>query len=342
MIASIVPDRGALVLWHEMATAAKVLEKNSQLSFNKPMVVATLGKTGCALVFSLRLWCFSRFGMALAWMLVFSYAASPPDSVAANSALYYWGFSGVSGMTNTPTSLTNAIAVAIGREHVLSLRSNGTVIAWGDNSHGQTSVPAGLTDVVQIAAGQFFSAALSHNGHITVWGDFGVDWNPPTDPMPAGLENVASIACGQGHIVALNADGTVAAWGPSYLQLTNFAQLGLSNIVSIGAGDLHAMAVRADGTVVGWQYYGQQVIPDYVTNVVAVSGGFNHSLALRADGTVVAWGSDNSHGQLNVPESATNIVAIAARAYANTALRADGVVIAWGQVGPDQYNLTNP
>ncbi len=57
------------------------------------------------------------------------------------------------GQTNVPSGLTNAVAIAGGAVHSLALKSDGTVVAWGDNNFGQTNVPTDLTNVVAIAAG---------------------------------------------------------------------------------------------------------------------------------------------------------------------------------------------
>jgi len=49
--------------------------------------------------------------------------------------------------------LSNIVSIATGGDHNLALRSDGTVVAWGDNRSGQTNVPPGLSNVVAIAAG---------------------------------------------------------------------------------------------------------------------------------------------------------------------------------------------
>ena len=65
---------------------------------------------------------------------------------------------------------SNITAIATGYGFNLALRTNGTVLAWGDNSDGQCDVPAGLTNVVGIAAGGYHSLALTSDGRITGWG----------------------------------------------------------------------------------------------------------------------------------------------------------------------------
>ncbi len=50
------------------------------------------------------------------------------------------------------TLLTNAVAVAGGYGFSLALKSDGTVVGWGDNASGNINIPAGLSNVVAIAA----------------------------------------------------------------------------------------------------------------------------------------------------------------------------------------------
>ena len=58
-----------------------------------------------------------------------------------------------------PPEVTNIVALAAGRHHILALRSDGAVIAWGDNSAGQTNVPV-LANAISVAAGGNQSLAL--------------------------------------------------------------------------------------------------------------------------------------------------------------------------------------
>jgi hypothetical protein len=53
------------------------------------------------------------------------------------------------------------VAIAAGSFHSLALKSDGSLVIWGDNSAGQKNVPLGLTNFVAIAAGNFQSLALT-------------------------------------------------------------------------------------------------------------------------------------------------------------------------------------
>ena len=73
--------------------------------------------------------------------------------------------------TNVPGNLSNVVAVSAGGLHALALRSNGTVVSWGENWAGQTNVPQDLTNAMAIAAGGAHSVALRNDGTVAAWGD---------------------------------------------------------------------------------------------------------------------------------------------------------------------------
>ncbi|MFP5501789.1 MAG: RCC1 domain-containing protein [Candidatus Sericytochromatia bacterium] len=80
--------------------------------------------------------------------------------------------------------LTGVVAIASGEDHMLALKADGTVWAWGDNGLGQ------------LGDGKAGFGTLVY-----------------TPVRVAGLENVAKIAAGNGYSLAAKADGTVWAWG---------------------------------------------------------------------------------------------------------------------------------
>lgn len=241
---------------------------------------------------------------------------------------------GVSSVTAVP------LALAIGYDHGLAIKGDGTIAAWGDDSYGQVSGAAGISNAVQVSAGTGqgdFSLALLADGSVVGWGYNGSgELNIPTN-----LSNVVELdASSEGEFcIALTQAGTVAAWGAGQIYNPSdgidFGQsmvpAGLSNIVSIAAGGFFGLALGNDGTVRGWgaNDAGEIDIPLNVTNVVAISAGSFSAVALRRDGTVVTWG-DDTFGQTEVPAGLNNVVAVAAGGFHCLALRRDGRVFAWG------------
>jgi alpha-tubulin suppressor-like RCC1 family protein len=189
--------------------------------------------------------------------------------------------------------LTNVVAIAAGFSHSLGLKSDGTVVSWGDNSYGQANTPTDLAGVVAITGGWFHSLALKSDGTVAGWG--------------AGMTNSGS--------------------APDFGQ--NIPPASLTNAVTIAAGQYHSLALKADGTVTAWggNAFGQASVPPGLTNVVAIAAGENFSVALTSGGRVVAWG-DNSGNQCEIPFG--NVVAIAAGDSYCLARTADGRIVTWG------------
>jgi alpha-tubulin suppressor-like RCC1 family protein len=74
------------------------------------------------------------------------------------------------GECTPPPRLKNVASLAVGMEHVLALKHDGTVVAWGKNQEGQCNVPAGLTAVAAVAAARDHSLALKYDGTVVAWG----------------------------------------------------------------------------------------------------------------------------------------------------------------------------
>ncbi|MES2764089.1 MAG: hypothetical protein V4677_17870 [Bacteroidota bacterium] len=234
--------------------------------------------------------------------------------------------------TMTQPNLTGIIAVEGGFGHVLALKNDGTVWAWGsNNSKGE------LGD----------SSFTQPNGIVQV----------------KGLTNVAAIAAGNKYSLALKNDGTVWAWGIDTTgQLGDSSMLArnypvrvhdLNNVVSISAGFDHALAVKSDGTVWGWGNgtfsnlgTGAQlterepILVAGINGVSSVSAGCFFSLALKNDGTVWGWGYNNE-GELgdgtttmrSIPMQVTgmvNVRKISAGYQHSLALKNDSTIWAWG------------
>jgi hypothetical protein len=108
-----------------------------------------------------------------------------------------------------------AVEVDTGEFHSMARRSDGSVVAWGENSSGQCDVPAlpaGLT-YVEIAGGGYHSLARRSDGSVVAWGSnaYG-QCNVP--PLPAGLSCV-ELAAGGDRSAARLSDGSVVVWGAS-------------------------------------------------------------------------------------------------------------------------------
>src|SRR5204862_1469003 len=63
------------------------------------------------------------------------------------------------------------VAISAGWFHSLALLNDGSIVGWGDNSHGQAASPGGNPNYVAISAGGYHNLALHQGGAWVAWGD---------------------------------------------------------------------------------------------------------------------------------------------------------------------------
>ncbi len=73
-------------------------------------------------------------------------------------------------LTNLPPG-SDFVDIAAGDEQGVALKSDGSVVAWGNNYHGQATVPATLGTCIAVGAGEDTSYAIKTDGTIVGWGD---------------------------------------------------------------------------------------------------------------------------------------------------------------------------
>ncbi|MGH9838880.1 MAG: PKD domain-containing protein [Blastocatellia bacterium] len=164
----------------------------------------------------------------------------PPESYTVAG----WGDNSFAGQLNIPAGLSGVTAISAGGVHSLALKSDGTVVGWGENTNNQATPPVGLSGVVAISAGTFHSLALKSDGTVVGWGsnDFG------QATPPASLSGVVAISAGGLHSLALKSNGTVVGWG--YNEFCQATPPGcVSNPAAISAGGIHSLAMQTNACV---------------------------------------------------------------------------------------------
>ena len=201
--------------------------------------------------------------------------------------------------------LSGITQLAIGVSHVLALRNDGTVWAWGTNEDGQLGdgtrenrgrpvQVTGITSAVSIAAGQAVSAAVMADGTVRTWGsdvngrlggasseESGVRVRPGVVP---GITGATAVLAFTGGFTARGRDGTLRSWGEAYFDAFGNAggqrlssPTGLGPVVAHFAAGYRLFAIRTDGTVMAWGQLNMMtpggLVKSARTPVVAVKPG---------------------------------------------------------------------
>jgi alpha-tubulin suppressor-like RCC1 family protein len=230
--------------------------------------------------------------------------------------------------------VANIIDAAVGYDHALLLKSDGTVLGWGrnngcalalpDDHRRYTPVPLpGLQNVRQVAAGVHFSAAVLNDGTVRVWGEnaggllangkSGYREDCAKAPVPVeGLTGVKRLIVGERNVLVLKEDGTVWGWGAN------------------SDGQL------CDGTT---ERRNRPVQMKGIANAVDVDSDGN-TVIVVAGGTVWMCGKANDASMANAPNGSVHstpfqiagiTTAVAARIAGTPMVRLkDGTLLGWG------------
>jgi alpha-tubulin suppressor-like RCC1 family protein len=173
-------------------------------------------------------------------------------AVQANGKIIIWG-----GTNRQPRLVVNfnaepsrgLVALSHFTYSLASLRSNGSVVAWGTSGDPRSYLAplTGFNSVAAIAGGLTDHVfGMRSNGTVVAWGAAPMPYLTP----PAGLTNVIGIASGGNHGVALRSDGSVAAWGMPGDAIA--VPPDLTNATLIAAAGQWNLAQTSDGRLVAW------------------------------------------------------------------------------------------
>jgi alpha-tubulin suppressor-like RCC1 family protein len=213
-----------------------------------------------------------------------------------NGTLWAWGRN-TYGVLGTGTGSSNILTpfqvgtdttwkqVSAGNEHVLAIKENGTLWAWGRNNQGQLGIGTTVDQVtpvqvgtgstwIWVSAGLQFSTALKSDGTLWTWGDnsygqLGRVGVTNTPGIVNSTTNWKTIAAGGYHILGIKQDSTLWAWGRN-----NYGQIG-NNTSTNSAAPLLISST-----------------PEWLK----IGTGLEHSLAIKTDSTLWLWGR-NTNGQ---------------------------------------------
>ena len=225
------------------------------------------------------------------------------------------------------------IQVSAGVNHVVALRVDGTVAAWGWANGGEnvTTVPAGLTGVRQVSGGNSYSLALKQDGTLVHWGG-NRGGNMPVEASQ--IRDAIAVVSGSSGAVVLKANGTVVGIGNA----NSIQNKGWKDIVQISGNPNqdHFYGLTAQGKVLAYapndnNWMGKLDVPRDLSDVIQVASSEQAVFALKADGTLVGWGGGGyPWGLQSQVNGLTGIQRIEAGLYHFLAINQSGTVTAYG------------
>ena len=149
----------------------------------------------------------------------------------------------------------NAKTISTGSSHIVGLKSDGTVVAVGQNYEDISD----WSDIVAISAGAGHTVGLKSDGTVVaVGGNFSGQCNV------SDWTDIVAISAGSGYTVGLKSDGRVVAVGSNSYGRCDVEDW--TDIVAISAGYYHTVGLKSDGTVVavGLNDAGQCDVDDWI------------------------------------------------------------------------------
>lgn len=270
-----------------------------------------------------------------------------------NGNLFVWGALGDGGGELTqilPSEVWESVAVsktAAAEAHVLAIRTDGTLWAFGANDRGQlgngtqtaSAEPVQIGSAnnwAQVAVGEDFSLGLRDDGLLFAWGDntygqlgFGPPTNNPdqdlvTQPGFPFSGTYSAISAGNAHAHAIDTDGALWAWGSGGSATNGGYELGTGKL------EVGPVLPTQIGTLDGW---------------TALFSGYSVTYATRDTATEVGqlwvWGSGGFLGRGDIgnaiqasPARVGNGVGWSSVSRSRThtlALKVDGSLWGWGE-----------
>jgi hypothetical protein len=276
-----------------------------------------------------------------------------PDS-GGDSSIATWTGSGYT-YTSIASQLTSGVTQIFSTDYYAfaALKSNGSVVTWGDSRYGgnssiatwndsgytYTSISSQLTSgVTQIFSTGYAFAALKSNGSVVTWGysSYGGDSSSVASQLSSGVTQIFSTYYA---FAALKSNGSVVTWGDSDYggDSSSVASQLSSGVTQIFSNNVSFAALKSDGSVVTWglSYQGgdsSSVASQLTSGVTQIFSTQYAFAALKSDGSVVIWGNSlyggNSSSVATQLTSGVTQIFSTDRAFA--ALKSDGSVVTWG------------
>ena len=220
--------------------------------------------------------------------------------------------------------------IAVGLNHCLFIRKNGTILKWKLQSNDQMFVPSIESGFAQIAVDGFTSLALGNNSSVIKWED---------NQTQITLENVTYISMCENFYIGLTKNGSIVMI--EYEENKQFRDQIYqsfapkeenSNFIKVIADDYELLALKDDGTVSIWLqddfYPNGMCEKPKNSDFIDIAMGIGFYIGLRDNGTLVVWGNK---AYVQMIPSNPDFLSVAAKGYYVVAIKKDGSLASWGE-----------
>ena len=217
-----------------------------------------------------------------------------------------------------PPSTVSFSEVVAGDQHTCGLRTDGTVVCWGDSDFSYNSCRL-------VTAQSAFSLTIVCDEEPV--GGYG--------SLSAPEGRFTAISSGKWHMCGIRADQRVQCWtwSEAYVPLTDAPE---GAFVAVAAGENHSCGIRVDGTAECWSDISVQD-PCVVAPGAAVECRSSTSVEIDAPGGTFT--AISSGGRTECSYSPSSRVLECASGSFSCGIRPDGTVDCWGS-GP--FGQTDP
>ena len=243
----------------------------------------------------------------------------------------------VPGTAISPEDIYNFTDVSAGYDHSCGLRSDGTVLCWGDGRNGETEPPEGT--FTEVSAGDGYTRGIKTDGSVACWGIWGITYGMPIldtntaqrPDTPTGT--FKSISTGNAHACGIKADDTIECWGENRVSAGDFAHHAgqaeppPGTFLSVSAGGSTNCGVTSGKQVVCWGAGYEGAESPVEGQFLSVSAGGWHSFGVRIDNTVVCWGDDSPDGTETPNEE---FASVSVGGYHTCGVTTAGALECWG------------